>query len=52
MTANMFIGMSFCIPLAYLEERAKRRKLLETDATGDSLAPLLNGASKAGLAAT
>ena len=46
MTANMFIGMSFCIPLAYLEERGKRKKRMAIDATGDGLAPLLNGAAK------
>lgn len=45
MTANMFIGMSFCIPLAYLEER-RARKQAATEFNSDASAPLLNGGYK------
>jgi hypothetical protein len=47
MTANMFIGMSFCIPLAYLEER-KNKKRAASELEGDASAPLLNGGYKVG----
>lgn len=44
MATNMFIGMSFCIPLAYLEDRRQKKAL--ADAVGDASTPLLNGADK------
>ena len=43
MTLNMFIGMSFCIPLAYLEERRNRQKPAAGDPSLDASEPLLNG---------
>ena len=46
MTLNMFIGMSFCIPLAYLEERRNRQKPSAGDPSLDASEPLLNGVSK------
>jgi len=45
MTTIMFIGMSFCIPLSYLEERRDKRRLVQDEST----APLLNGGHKVGL---
>ena len=49
MTLNMFIGMSFCIPLAYLEERRNRRKPSAGNSSLEASEPLLNGASKVAL---
>ncbi|EIE24529.1 hypothetical protein COCSUDRAFT_65401 [Coccomyxa subellipsoidea C-169] len=45
MATNMFIGMSFCIPLAFLEERRQKGRLAR-EADGDASAPLLNGVEK------
>ncbi|BDA42835.1 Solute carrier family 35 member F6 [Coccomyxa sp. Obi] len=45
MATNMFIGMSFCIPLFYLEERRQRRRSAQ-NAGLDASAPLLNGGDK------
>ena len=45
MATNMFIGMSFCIPLAFLEERRQKGRLAQ-EAIGDASAPLLNGIEK------
>ena len=42
MTTLMFIGMSFCLPLAYLEERNKnKRERMQVHSDGDE--PLLSG---------
>lgn len=45
MATNMFIGMSFCIPLFYLEEGRQRRRSAQS-AGLDASAPLLNGGEK------
>ena len=45
MATNMFIGMSFCIPLFYLEESRQRRRSAQS-AGSDASAPLLNGGDK------
>jgi hypothetical protein len=39
MTTIMFVGMSFCLPLAYLEERSKNKR--EAAAAADGTEPLL-----------
>ena len=41
MTTIMFIGMSFCIPIGYIEEFWQRRKQLKEN--DGAHAPLLNG---------
>ena len=41
MTTIMFIGMSFCIPIGYIEEYRQRRKQLKEN--DGAHAPLLNG---------
>ena len=44
MTTIMFIGMSFCIPIAYAEAYWQRRKQRKED--DGAHAPLLNGTSE------
>lgn len=44
MTTIMFVGMSFCLPLAYLEERSKKSQPAEPASDGSE--PLLPGGQR------
>lgn len=44
MTTVMFVGMSFCLPLAFwLESRERRAAKAAAAASGTAAEPLLNG---------